>query len=280
MNKVTDVINKTCATLLSHFISMTYKERPVQTPPSAEPVIPPGSRLIPSSWRWGWLGLFCYPLLGHTASPSLSELLEQDAHERIQQFLVSRGWPTGQSNIQVRLPAAETQLPPCQRPVNMDLTSQPQQPWGRHHYRLHCAQPVWELSARVDIQLWLPVQTARHHMAKEHTVTLSDLQPVEMDVSRLRRAFTPLASDLVGRLTQRTIRQGHIMQASQLANPPVINKGDTVLIRASQPGFAVSMRGEALASGGIGDSIRVKNISSGRLIQAVVVETGVVETRF
>lgn len=53
-----------------------------------------------------------------------------------------------------------------------------------------------------------------------------------------------------------------------------------MLIRAGSDGFAATMQGEALEWGGKGDGIKVRNSSSGRVIQAGWSEKGVVETRF
>ena len=51
-------------------------------------------------------------------------------------------------------------------------------------------------------------------------------------------------------------------------------------MRAGETGFAATMKGEALEAGGPGDSVKVRNLSSGKVIQTWVVERGIVETRY
>lgn len=235
-------------------------------------------------YRWlaavlGLLTLCLAPRL--TAEPlPLAQQLETYARDRLTHYLASLNWEQAPPQVAVWLPQGATHLPVCQQTVSITPASQTGRPWGRQLYRLSCPQPAWELSGRVDISLQLPVLVARHDLPKNHLLQPEDLQPKTLEVSRLIRDFTTNPADLLGRKTVRRIRVGQLLEASQLQAALLVHKGDLVLIRAGSDGFAATMKGEALEEGGKGDGIKVRNSSSGRIIQGWIVESGVVETRF
>lgn len=232
--------------------------------------------------RWGVLGLLTLALAPQLpAEPlPLAQQLETYARDRLSRYLESLNWEQAEPQIAVWLPEGANHLPACQQAVAIAPASQTGRPWGRQLYRLSCPQPVWELSGRVDLSLQLPVLVARHDLPKNHLLQDADLQPKTLEVSRLIRDFTTNPADLLGRKTVRRIRVGQLLEPSQLQAALLVHKGDLVLIRAGSDGFAATMQGEALEEGGKGDGIKVRNSSSGRVIQGWVVEKGVVETRF
>ena len=56
----------------------------------------------------------------------------------------------------------------------------------------------------------------------------------------------------------------------------MVERGQSVLMVARQNGIEASTSGEAMKQGRKGDVIRVKNISSQRTVDAIVVSPGVV----
>lgn len=221
-------------------------------------------------------------LLPHAshAADSLQQQLEQAAHQRLNDYLANQGWPAGQVQLHSWLAAGSAHLPPCAQPVSITPSSQSGLPWGRQLYRLSCAQPSWELNGRVELSLTLPVWTAARDLAKGDSLTSGDLLAKKLEVSRLFRDFTPTSQSLIGLKTRHRMRVGQLLTAAQLESPLLIQKGETVLIRAGGDEFSATMQGEALEAGHQGEGIKVRNNSSGRVIQAWVVEPGVVETRF
>ena len=61
-----------------------------------------------------------------------------------------------------------------------------------------------------------------------------------------------------------------------LAPATVISKGEAVLITYETAGLQLQTKGVALSDGAQGRFVRVKNISSGNTIDAVVVDRGLV----
>ena len=92
----------------------------------------------------------------------------------------------------------------------------------------------------------------------------------------------PLASspnEVIGRSLGRNLTAGEPVLLNSLSRTPIIQRGDSVIITVRKPGFLVEVRGEALDAGAEGESIRVRNLQSRAVIQAVVVGSGRVEVR-
>ncbi|MGL4206058.1 MAG: flagellar basal body P-ring formation chaperone FlgA [Aeromonadaceae bacterium] len=210
----------------------------------------------------------------------LQQQLERAARQRLEEYLQRQGWPAGQVTLHSWLAAGAAHLPPCEGEVAIQPSNQSGLPWGRQLYQLSCHQPRWELNGRVELSLILPVWSAARDLPKGTPLRGDDLLLKELEVSRLHRDFTPGNQSLVGLKTRHQVRMGQLLSLAQLESPLLVQKGDTVLIRAGGEEFAVSMQGQALEGGHLGEGIKVRNLSSGREIQAWVIEQGVVETRF
>ena len=87
-------------------------------------------------------------------------------------------------------------------------------------------------------------------------------------------------ADVVGKRSVRNIQAGQVITNSMIENPPMIKKGNRVLIRAESPEILITTQGKVLEDGCFGDQVRVENISSGKEIFAVVSGPGLVEINF
>jgi flagella basal body P-ring formation protein FlgA len=80
----------------------------------------------------------------------------------------------------------------------------------------------------------------------------------------------------VGLTSRRSLRAGEVLRQGQLAAPVLVKRGSAVSIVARKE-QVVSMAGEAMDPGALGQVIRVRNAASGTVIRARVVDAGVVE---
>jgi flagella basal body P-ring formation protein FlgA len=79
---------------------------------------------------------------------------------------------------------------------------------------------------------------------------------------------------------RRTVAKGEAITTDVLAAEFVIHPGDQVRIVSESGKLQVTAKGEARSAGRIGDRIQVKNLQSGVMLQAVVVDEGLVAVRF
>src|SRR5690606_32545004 len=100
------------------------------------------------------------------------------------------------------------------------------------------------------------------------------------NISRARRGFYSRVEDVAGSLAARRIRTNQLLTPALVASLPAVRRGETVKIVASRDGIEASTDGEALSDGQVGELIRVRNISSDKVIDAKVIEPGVVSSTF
>ncbi|MFM5399060.1 flagellar basal body P-ring formation chaperone FlgA [Aeromonas veronii] len=236
-------------------------------------------------WKWSGILWLLLSALAHGApqaqSAMLEQLLEQDARQSLDDYITQQGWPATSGEFKVWLAPSAEHLPPCpSHSLSLQAGGQYRQPWGRRPYLIECTDPAWQVRGRVEVSLLLPVWVAARDIAKGQAISASDLVEKELDVSRIQRGFTPSNHSLLGHKSNRHLRSGQLIGELDLQKSWAVKQGEGVLIRAGKGEFSATTRGEALDNGGIGDGIRVKNLSSGKEIQAWVTDIGEVETRF
>ena len=131
----------------------------------------------------------------------------------------------------------------------------------------------------VTIALMEEVVVTRHPIVRGQALRAADLALSETDVSRLHKAYFTRIDDVVGLRSKRAVRAGQTLHAGLLRREQLVKRGAQVQIVADTGGLYVTMRGKALADGGLGDRIRVKNLNSGRVVSGTVRGRGVIEVQ-
>ncbi len=80
----------------------------------------------------------------------------------------------------------------------------------------------------------------------------------------------------VGRRARRTLRAGSPVRARDLEVVSVIDRGGLVRLVARVGGITATTVGRALGDAGIGETVRVENLASGRTVSGIVQADGVV----
>ncbi|MDO6460414.1 flagellar basal body P-ring formation chaperone FlgA [Granulosicoccaceae sp. 1_MG-2023] len=168
-------------------------------------------------------------------------------------------------------------LPACEAPLSAWWP-----PGARHQgntsigVRCESAVKPWKLFVQASIKLSERVAVLSRAVARGEVLQADAIEYEVRDVSRLRSNFISDATPLVGHRFLRSAPAGRIVDSRMLEAPLMVNKGQNVTITSSNPLLQVSMRGEALADGELGDLIPVKNLSSGRTVNGEIVRKGVV----
>ncbi|WP_330959652.1 flagellar basal body P-ring formation chaperone FlgA [Photobacterium sp. 53610] len=190
-------------------------------------------------------------------------------------------WSDYKADIDINVPSAVTHLPACPIPLYISAADQQNLPVGYLRRQVECQsgdQP-WKLNITVQVNLRLPVIVATTHIRRDTKLTADMLKTQTLTLSRAE-AFATRPEEVLGQRTLRRFRSGQIISPLQLQPLWMVEEGESVMIIASKNGMAASMAGEALQNGVKGEQISVRNISSGKVIQAIVVERGKVETIF
>ncbi len=114
----------------------------------------------------------------------------------------------------------------------------------------------------------------------KEVVQSNDLAKATVKLRKLNQTLVWRETDVVGKQATRSLPPDQPIQLSYVTNPPLVHKGDQVMIEVRRGGLFIQTIGVAKASGQSGEFIPVKNQASGREVLAMIVSPGIVEVNF
>lgn len=125
----------------------------------------------------------------------------------------------------------------------------------------------WKVLVRARVQVFHNIPVLSVPVGKGDILTEDVVTSRLLDVSVLRRETLRNIDNVIGYQFKRRVVAGREISSAVLAAPKVVDKGDLVLISASNQVLDVQMKGTALSGGEVGRKIQVRSNSSGRVIQ-------------
>ncbi len=241
--------------------------------------------------RWGGTGASYFLLLiscllplktsaqqTSEASQQLETELTKVLSREIAQWKKRTGIKSAKQDIQIRVPSGVSKLEPCTQPLKIDTGSG--LVFGNLQRKVQCDANGWSLFVRAKVNVTAKLPVANRALKRGEFVTAQDIEWQSLSLGPSSRDLMTRIEDIVGRQVTRKIRRHKAIQLHHLSSPLWVNLGDKVIIEARSNGFYANMAGEALESGGEGKAIRVKNLSSGKVITAYPTGKGRVSTLF
>jgi flagella basal body P-ring formation protein FlgA len=133
------------------------------------------------------------------------------------------------------------------------------------------------MTATIEIAIYADVAVAAADIAANQPIREKDLK---IERTRLERSPANYFRDLAAFKAVQTVRPimaGKPFMTDSIVAATVIKLGDPVRIEASTGRIKIVINGEARANGRIGERISVKNKDSGVIMQAIVVDQGLVK---
>ena len=227
----------------------------------------------------GALGLL---LLAIAAPPASAGVSATESHDNIraaaEQHVLDR-IDDLQGRVEVKVGSLDSRLRLAECDRALETYDSPNAlSGGRGVVGVRCeGSKPWKLYVPVRIAVIDEVVVTRRSVVRGETLQADDLTLSEMDTSKLRKAYFTQIEDAVGLRSKRSIASGSVVHAGLLKRVNLVKRGSRVEIIANFDGLDVRMRGEALTDGGRGDRIRVKNLSSGRVVTGTVTGSGVIQ---
>ncbi len=250
---------------------MSYIKNNVRHYKNAEAKLPLRKLLV-------FLLLCILPLSSHAADSSeLERQLRQHINQEIDRFTKQLGVKDSRRNIELFLPRGIEKMAVCNN-LQISRRQPSEAPWGRISYSLSCQAPSnWQSRATARISVWLDLVVAQRTLEREEVLTADMLAIKTFDVSQINHGLEFDPASLLGMKIRRRINAGQPVARHLLQNAYLVSNGSQVTIRISQDGFQASTRGNALADGQLGERIKVQNLSSGKVIEGVVIGENLVE---
>ena len=168
------------------------------------------------------------------------------------------------------------QLAACQQPLRVIISDQIQAR-SRMSVPVQCPQPDgWTVRVPIQLQLFRSVLITSHALLRGDGIGAADVHAEERDVTRLGYGYIDNLQQIAGRSLARAMARGTPLSPGALGGRRMVRAGDHVQMVARLGGIEVRAEGLALGSGDNGARLRVRNASSGRVVDAIVSAPGVV----
>ncbi len=212
---------------------------------------------------------------------ALSQKLKAHVETLLKRTAQAYGWNISELSVQVTQPSGSHRLI-CSQDVDIHRRDNRLYPTGRLRFTLSCPDKAapWSIQTQAYVDGELAAVYAAQTIAKDSVIQADDLLLGSTSLSTLNRSVITDPKRIIHQRAQRQIRQGQLVAPERVSEPFIIQRGDKVIMEAKGEDFAASMAGIALENGFVNQQIRVRNSSSGKVIKAVVVQHGKVQTLF
>ncbi len=130
--------------------------------------------------------------------------------------------------------------------------------------------------ARADIQIFDNVMVSARPLTYQEAITPEAVRLERREISTLfTRPFTKI-EDLASHQAARAIPANVILTPTMVQMPLVIQPGNLVTLVYETGRLRVEAQGQALEAGKIGETVRVKNLSSGEILRGQVLNARIV----
>lgn len=128
----------------------------------------------------------------------------------------------------------------------------------------------WTLYVPIRISLLKSVYVAKRALAKGTRVSETDVYQTELDTQKLKQGYFTTSQELVGQIAKMNINPDTPFSPYNIELAKLVHKGEQVSILASNNNLSISVEGIAIDDGAFGEPIKVKNLSSKKVIEAQV----------
>lgn len=149
---------------------------------------------------------------------------------------------------------------------------------GRNAVQVTCpGREAWQLNMTADLQVWRQVVVNHAPLLNKGQITASQLRLKKRNIAQLHRGYFTELEQVAGSISRRSLKPGTTITPSMIELPVLVKRGQSIKLRVSNPAVTVEMAGEALRKGRAGELIKVRNISSGKILHGRVISSELVQ---
>jgi len=128
----------------------------------------------------------------------------------------------------------------------------------------------------VKLRWWTKAVVAKNDLPARSILTTSELAQKRINIAGHLGSWWKNKDQVVGTRLTRPIKAGQAIFSSYVKRPKLLSRGDHVTMIVSLGGLKVQATGKMLKSAELGDRVRVENIKSKKVLQAIVVDASTV----
>jgi flagella basal body P-ring formation protein FlgA len=142
-----------------------------------------------------------------------------------------------------------------------------------HLKTVHVVRDVSEESASAVVSI--PVLKAAKQRGED--VVPEDLTEKKVPEKLVHNNIVRHAEDLVGRVTCGSLRAGVPLRKTDTKAPVLVRRNATVILRVKMNNLCATVGGKALEEGSYGDTVRVMNTQSGKIVEGTVYDNKIID---
>ena len=137
-----------------------------------------------------------------------------------------------------------------------------------------------KVRANAMIEMMVEVVVAKKPLRKHIPITEDDIEVHKMDLAELPHNVITDPEEVLGKRTRRAIGSKTVLRTDLIELPPIIQRGDIVVVVAESNGLRITALGKAKRKGRLGERIPVENFDSKKILHAEVVDSRTVRIDF
>jgi len=217
------------------------------------------------------------------ASPVLAESGKFESIDKIKAtaraFLSSHSEIKDQTNTTVSIGNIDARLtlPTCGTPLEAFLPSGAKVR-GKTTIGVRCQGPrPWTLYVPAKIASFSQVLVTNSPLRRGHLISAEDVSLQSRDSSLLNSHYLSDPKRVIGKVLKKNLARKALITSAVLTEPHIIDKGQRVDLQAGSGGLKVNVTAIALSAGAVGEKIRVKNLSSSKIVEGTILASGAVQ---
>ena len=136
---------------------------------------------------------------------------------------------------------------------------------------------VW---ATATVEVLAAVVITKKPLGRHKPITEDDIEVLKMDLAALPSGVITDPEAVFGKRTKRAIGAKTVLRTDLIEFPPLVKRGDVVVIIAESSGLRITALGEVKKKGRLGESIPVMNYDSKKILYARVLDSSTVKVEF
>jgi flagella basal body P-ring formation protein FlgA len=136
---------------------------------------------------------------------------------------------------------------------------------------------VW---ASATIEIFTNVVVTKKPLGRHKPISEDDIELQRMDLAQLPSDVITDPEVILGQRTRRAIGSQTVLRSNLVEFPPLVKRGDVVVILAETGGLRITTIGQVKRKGRLGERIPVMNFDSKKILYAQVLDSNTVKVEF
>jgi flagella basal body P-ring formation protein FlgA len=130
------------------------------------------------------------------------------------------------------------------------------------------------------IEIFTRVVVTKKPLGRHKPITEDDIEMQKMDLAQLPSDVITDPEVVLGQRTRRAIGSHTVLRSNLVEFPPLVRRGDVVVILAETGGLKITTVGQVKKKGRLGERIPVMNFDSKKVLYARVLDANTVKVEF